>query len=125
MIFHQLILLFFVFLFIGNSTVKSQVKKQDNVVGAIWVLTLTSDGESKDFRVRATKDHKVFLGPEEIGRWDKSGANKVVLDFTTKRPLLNGVMVLNKSRNNPPTYLGKLKKTDGTEVNARLVMIED
>lgn len=106
------------------STVKGQ---KNNVVGAVWEFTLSSPppGESKVFRIRATRDSKVFLGPEEIGRWEKSGNDKVTIEFTTKRPLFKGVMVLNKSRNNPPTYLGKLKKTDGSEVNAKLVMLED
>lgn len=118
---------FAVFCSFCSSSVNGQKDKPNNVVGAIWELTLSppKPEESKVFRIRATKDYKVFLGPEEIGRWEKNGTAKVTIDFTTKRPLFMGSAVLNKSRNNPPTYDGKLKKADGTEVNAKLVMLED
>lgn len=121
------LLMFIILLLVSNSTVGSQAKKQDNVVGAAWSLSLYVNTDSEiTLRVRATRDKKVFTGFDEIGRWEKIGNDKVRVEITSKdRPKYKGTMILNKSRNNPPTYLGKLKKADGTEVNARLVMIED
>jgi len=112
------------FCFICSSFVNGQNTKIDNVVGAIWKLTLSPSGELKVFNLRATKNKKIFIEGEEIGSWKIIGNDKVTIEFT-KRPLLKGTMELNKTRNKPPTYAGKLKRSDGTEVPVKMVMIED
>lgn len=112
------------FCFVCSSFVNGQNAKIDNVVGALWKLTLSPSGELKEFQLRATKNKKIFIGGDEIGSWKIIGNDKVTIEFT-KRPLLKGTMELNKTRNKPPTYMGKLKRSDGTEVPVKIVMIED
>ena len=117
------------FCFVCSSFVNGQNTKIDNVVGAIWEVTIYSAGkvpESTVWKFRATKNNLIFFGPDEIGGWKKSGTDKVTMEITVaNRPKIRGTMELNKTRNNPPTYSGKLTRTNGDVVKVRMVMLED
>lgn len=114
------------FCFFCSSSVKGQNAKKDNVVGAIWEVTLDPAGAPTVWKFRATKNNLIFFGPDEIGGWKKSGTDKVTMELTVaNRPKIRGTMELNKTRNNPPTYSGKLTRTNGDVVKVRMVMLED
>jgi hypothetical protein len=88
-------------------------KKPDNIMGVIWSYTLTKGDKKENGTFRVYKK-EIFKGDKKVGHVDVKDEDETTLVFTDWSEM-NGTATLRKTRKNPPTAGGTLRKKDGSE----------
>ncbi|MCY2942825.1 MAG: hypothetical protein NTV50_14305 [Planctomycetota bacterium] len=112
----------------GKGVSTSDTKKDDIQGAATWIVEVFDNGENKPgdvSRLKATKNFKIFRGENEIGTWRKIDETKVVVNIQNTDLKIGGTMELLLKEKTPPTFSGKIKKTDGSEYKVNVIMRKD
>ncbi|MFM7097771.1 MAG: hypothetical protein ACKO16_10210 [Gemmataceae bacterium] len=103
--------------------------KNDDIKGAAtWLIEVFENGDNKSpevSKLKATKNLKIFRGVNEIGTWRQIDATKVVVNIKSTDVKIGGSMELTLKDKNPPTFSGKIKKSDGSEFKVNVIMRKD
>lgn len=103
--------------------------KIDDLKGAAtWLVEVFDNGDNKSpdvSKLKATRDFKIFRGVNEIGTWKQIDSTKVVVNIKSTDVKIGGTMELILKDKNPPTFSGKIKKTDGNEFKVNVIMRKD
>lgn len=112
----------------GKGINPTDTKKDDLQGAATWLIEVFDNGDNKSpevSKLKATKDFKIFRGVNEIGTWRQIDATRVVVNIKSTDVKIGGSMDLMLKDKNPPTFSGKIKKTDGSEFKVNVIMRKD
>lgn len=110
---------------IGFTAHADSALADDNVIGKRWAFT-TYDKEGEiveENTFRATGDHKIYKGANEIGTWERLAPHKINVEITKGK--MKGKMELLQIRKDSPTYRGPWTQPDGSVTKARVKLLED
>jgi hypothetical protein len=111
---------------VGLTVVSDPAPAEDEVVGAVWSMRMKNkQGDWVEVvKFRATLDGKVFHEGKQVGTHTSKGEDiEIVIDKV--RPRLNGTYTFMKVRKDAKFWAGTLKRSDGSEEPARIVLLKD